>query len=443
MLDATWLSLRQAQQALKNGRLEEAERILQLPAVRSHRRVGELLTILARGYVERAERYLRLEDAEGAWRDLLRAERLGTAGKSTDRLRQTLTALGMAELRALLEAGETGRADECLALLRQRGVRSPEVQVLEDALRSWLFALDAGSRGEFPTAVEAVERARRLLPANRALEKLQLSLVQRRDTFPALLSSLFGAAHSGRWREVIEKANQVLALAPQHAEARALWTRAWNGIEPSTLPIKAQTAQEETATEEGAPRFLLWIDGVGGYLVCLGGRLTFGQAAPDAHVDIPLVADVSRLHAGISRDGEGYVLEAVRPIQVNGKSVARAALVAGDRVTLGTSFEFQFNLPVPGSTTAKIDVMSRHRLPHGIDGVLLLAQTLVLGDGPQAHVQVPDMKHPVILFRHKDGLGLRTTGEVRVNGAVVTGRMVLPGRTGVIGDEWGFALEPA
>src|SRR5262249_5384800 len=84
-------------------------------------------------------------------------------------------------------------------------------------------------------------------------------------------------------------------------------------------------------------RFFLWIDGVGGYLVCQGNRLTFGQAGLDARVDVPLVADVSRLHATVSRDAEGYLLEAVRPIQVNGATVTRALLQAGDRVTLGAT----------------------------------------------------------------------------------------------------------
>jgi len=184
MLDAAWLAVRQTEEALKNGRLEEAERILQLPVARAHRRTSELLTLLARGYVERGERYLRLDDAEGAWRDLLQAEKLGTAEKSCDRLRQTLVGLGMAELRALLAAGETGRAEEALVTLRQRGARSPELQVLEEALRNWLAAVDLANRGEWALALEAAGRARRVLTANKALEDYHAVLVQRSETFP-------------------------------------------------------------------------------------------------------------------------------------------------------------------------------------------------------------------------------------------------------------------
>src|SRR5262249_59757954 len=56
-------------------------------------------------------------------------------------------------------------------------------------------------------------------------------------------------------------------------------------------------------------RFFLWIDGVGAYLVCLGNRVSIGQATGEGPVDVPLFADVSRIHAALTRDTEGYLLE--------------------------------------------------------------------------------------------------------------------------------------
>src|SRR5213078_2141129 len=47
-------------------------------------------------------------------------------------------------------------------------------------------------------------------------------------------------------------------------------------------------------------RFFLWVDGVGGYLVCLSPRVTFGQATAEGPIDVPLFADVSRLHAEVT-----------------------------------------------------------------------------------------------------------------------------------------------
>jgi hypothetical protein len=159
-------------------------------------------------------------------------------------------------------------------------------------------------------------------------------------------------------------------------------------------------------------------------------------------VDVPLVADVSRLHATLTRDAEGYVMEAVRPIQVNGASATRALLQPGDRVTLGSTCQFLFRLPVPGNSTARLDLVSGHRLPTSVDGVLLMAETLVMGPGPQAHIVAPDLCEPMILFRHRDGLGLRHPRELKVNGQKCTGRTILGPRATVASDEVTFAIEP-
>src|SRR5262249_23204109 len=153
----------QAQEAIRTGRLDEAQRLLGQPATQGHRRRGELLVLLARAFAERGERLLRMDDAETAWQDLLHAEQLGTTEPALERLRQSLTRLGVAEGGALLQAGEAGRADEAIARLKERGVRSPEFQVLEEAARSWLAAKELADHGEFTQALETVDRVRRLM----------------------------------------------------------------------------------------------------------------------------------------------------------------------------------------------------------------------------------------------------------------------------------------
>jgi tetratricopeptide (TPR) repeat protein len=447
MFGFAWLAIRQAREALKQGRLEEAHRLLTQPAIRDHRNVGELLTRLARDYIERAERQLKHDDAEGAWRDLLHAEQLQTTERGVDCLRQALTRLGLAEVRALLQAGETRRADEAIARLRERRVRSSELRVLEEATRDWLQARELADRGEFALALDAVERTRRRLPDRPCvLEQLAADLVCHRDRFPGLLVRLHEAADAERWREVVELAEQVLTLAPHHAEARKARSRAWKAIEPVTvaMPSPSGSNNDEVLACEGLPaRFMLWIDGVGGYLVCLGARLTFGQAIVDGHVDVPLVADVSRLHASLMRDTEGYVLEAVRPIQVNGRDATRALLQSGDRVTLGASCQFQFQQPVPISASARLDLVSGHRLPLSVDAVLLMADTLILGEGPQVHVSVPDLQQPLVLFRQKDTLGIRHAGKLNINGHKSGERLLLNDLHATVnGENISFALEP-
>jgi len=118
------------------------------------------------------------------------------------------------------------------------------------------------------------------------------------------------------------------------------------------------TIHELPRTLEPASQYLLWIDGVGGYLVCLSHRVTLGQASPDSLVDIPLLADVSRHHATLQRDPEGYFLEAIRKVQVNGKATEKVLLKSADRITLASSCQMQFWQPVPVSTSARLDLVS-------------------------------------------------------------------------------------
>src|SRR6185437_5329446 len=151
---------------------------------------------------------------------------------------------------------------------------------------------------------------------------------------------------------------------------------------------------EGNSERSGLPRrFLLWVDGVAGYLVCTGTRVTFGQAVLEGGpVDVPLFADVSRVHADISRDGEGYLVESgkaapvngrevTRTVLVNGKDVGRSVLAPGDRVTLGSACQFLFPRPVTVSATARLELTSGHRLMLPVEGVLLMANEVILGPG--------------------------------------------------------------
>lgn len=198
-----------------------------------------------------------------------------------------------------------------------------------------------------------------------------------------------------------------------------------------------------TSHSFGPPgRFWLWIDGVGGYLVCLSARVTLGQATAENAVDVPLLADVGRTHATLTRDTEGYILAALRPARVNGRPVDQALLRSGDRVTLGKSCQFQFLEPAPVSASAAIELTSSHRLPLAVNAVLLMADTLLLGPGTQVHVRMPDVKQPVVIFRTRYGLGVRCAGGLSVDGKQSGDRSELGIASKVVGSDFSFALEP-
>jgi hypothetical protein len=446
MLGLGRMVLRQAQDALDQGRLEEVQRLLAQAEVQGHRKLWEMQQQLGRSFALRGLNHLRREDRTGAWTDLLLAEQHCPHESAVLELRETLTRLGMTEIGVLVVAGEPGRAMEVIGQLRDRAVRHADLDPLEEAMRNWVGSKEKADVGEFDEALRRVEEAQRLLASPpSALQRFRDELLERQESYPNLLIQLHEKAEQGRWRDVLQLADKVLALAPRHVEARKAKTRAWNMLEPPTIISQPSAPAEEElpspVKEEAVSRFWLWIDGVGGYLVCLGNRVTFGQASTDSYVDVPFYADLSRQHAALTRDSEGYFLEALKAVQVNGKEVTKTLLHPGDRVTLGASCQFQFRQPVPVSTSARLDLLSGHRLKQPVDAILLMADTLLLGPGSQVHLAMPDLKQPLIFYRHKNGLGVRHVGNLLINGQPVRERgLIGPGAT-VSGDDFSLALE--
>lgn len=481
-----WLALKQAREALRTGQPDEARRILEPLVAEGYRKAIVLTREVARAYLAWAERHLRADDAESAWRDLLAAEALNTGEESAVRLRQTLTRLGLAQCRAAFEAGHPVRVLESVARLRDRGVSTPEFDILESAAQEWLLASDQADRGDFELAATTLGHARKRLEPNLAdgVSRFLAELEKRRERFREAVSCLNAAAEGKHWREAVNWADAVTAVAPDHREARSLRMRAWEALHPVTAAYSGATEPEEhdsivpltvSSTERpdaqatspynnrpattssfsrrsdpvplpGSPglpkRFLLWVDGVGGYLVCLAPRVTFGQATADGPVDVPLFADVSRLHAEMTRDNEGYVVESGRDIQINGAPVKRSPLKPGDRVTLGSTCQFQLLQPVPISPTVRLELVSGQRLPLAVDGVILMAESLILGPGSQVHIRLPWAEANVILYRSGEGMGVRYDHPFTLDGRPAKGRSPLSIPGVMSAARFGFAVEP-
>lgn len=194
----------------------------------------------------------------------------------------------------------------------------------------------------------------------------------------------------------------------------------------------------------GAPHAaaaILWVDGVGGFLVLRGPAITLGPAFCESPPDVPILADVSRNHATIRREGEGYSLSADRPTMVNLAPVQHVHLKSGDRITLGASCQLQFSQPEPLSATARLTIVSGHRFAHPVDAVLIMAETLIVDRSPQAHVPAPNVQKRVVIFRQGHGYGVKAASSIHVNGTVHRDRATLvPGVPTTI-DDLTFALE--
>jgi hypothetical protein len=208
---------------------------------------------------------------------------------------------------------------------------------------------------------------------------------------------------------------------------RALW------------PWREQSMPSASATS----RYLLWIDSVGGYFLCTGNTVRIGQAVPGNAVELPLLADLSRHHATLRRAGESYVIDAHRDVQIDGRPVeASAALPTRCELQLGKSLRMNFSRPHPLSTTARLDFLTHHRTQPSSAGILLMAETCILGPGPKCHVQCRHWRCDLVLYRQGENLYCRSEGDLECAGQKLgrTGKIV-PGEP-ITGSGFSFSLEP-
>ena len=192
-----------------------------------------------------------------------------------------------------------------------------------------------------------------------------------------------------------------------------------------------------------AERFMLWVDAVGGYWVCLSPSVVLGQPGRPAEADIPILADISGRHARIVRDGENYLVEACREVRVDGRPVHPTGRLAdGSRIELGSGLRLAMRRPHPLSATARLDFLSPHRTVPAADAIPLMADTCVLGPNPHSHVVCRDWTREVLLARRDDRLYCHTPGPFEIDGRAYKDSGPLVRDSRVSGDGFAFSLEP-
>jgi hypothetical protein len=505
MLGYWRIVLRQAEELAAAGRFEEALGLANRADVVDHRQALQLRSRLVAELVSRAVRRGEADDLQGALDDLDLAERFGAPPDALAGARLSLAERVAEEVRVHLDAGDPSRVLETVDSLARRKVSGPALRRAREAAEAWQAAFNEGRRGEFARAIDQLDRADRLAAgAGRdALGAARRELEARQKEAHPKIEQLYKAIDSGRWAEVLGAAEAVLNLVPEHPAARQARARAWHqigAISPSaTLPhrnarlawnaMDARTMPVSDSSDSATPapaaepvrapgvnrivnpgainrcacpgayepphrmsqnsnpgpkgRFLLWADSIGGYLVCLDDEIMVGRAGPECSADIPLLGDVSRHHATIVRNGDGYIVRAHKPTFVNGQRVdAMSVLRDGDVLRLGSTLELEFRQPSPISATARLEILSDHRLPVAVEGIILMADTCILGPSNQAHIVAPNLDESVVLYRQGAGLWCRSKGEFEVDGAPCTARGELTLQSQVVGDGFSFSLEP-
>lgn len=189
-------------------------------------------------------------------------------------------------------------------------------------------------------------------------------------------------------------------------------------------------------------RFMLWIDAVGGYLVCLGDEIVLGQPDQGGGVDVPIFGDLGSRHALIRREGKGYTIEAPSEVSVDDRPLrGPCRLRDGSRIRLGESVRLLFRRPHALSGTARLDFLSPHRTQPSTDAVLLMADTCVLGPGLRSHVVCRGWTRDVLLYRRQRELYCHSDGPLKIEGMIRDGSGRIDHNSRVEGDGLSFNLE--
>jgi hypothetical protein len=274
------------------------------------------------------------------------------------------------------------------------------------------------------------------------------------------------------WSAVLTAAEALLAIAPQHEAARQARRRAWKAVgmdvtqamhrgrpggqvsldwhraampgRKSTRP-GARSGEIDTVSGSEKPnRALLWVDAVGGFLVCLDDQIVLGQPSPGNTIAVQILADLSRRHAVIRREAGAYVLEPLQTVRIDGREITGPTVLAdGQRIQLGDSVRLRFTKPHALSATARLDFESHHKTQPSADAVLLMADSCVLGPNKHCHVRSSGAQHDVVLYRSGEGFQCRSAAELVVDGEARTGPIDVLAGERVEGESFSFTWEMA
>lgn len=229
------------------------------------------------------------------------------------------------------------------------------------------------------------------------------------------------------------------------------------GTHSSSLRLPMATTTEES-------RFILWIDAVGGYLVCPRTEVTIGQAVEKARVDIPILGDLARRHLKIIRNPEGYLLEPFGYVKINGqecvptgdcwddenpesapvpgKEATKNILRNGDVIELTGGIKIKFSKPHPLSASARLDFQSPHRTQPWSDGVLLMAESCVFGPNMRNHVVCRHWSDDLVFFQQKGQLFCKSLNPISIDGTLVQGKQELRRNSRIEGEDFSMTIEP-
>jgi tetratricopeptide (TPR) repeat protein len=448
------MQLRQAEAAWKAGQLDDASRLLAKDDLGAYLPAKDVTLGVASALVERGQKHVEHGDTLAGWRDLETALTLTGETAALAELRRLLVEQAHAEAERYLAAEDASAALVCLERLRRRECDTAATRLLEQVAKRWLAAGRLIRLGDFPAAEAELSAACKLRPDLRSLEnRLNQCRVQLGES-RALWARLNQAVAGGDWSAANLACDRLLTIAPENiaahrsrqqlaAHAPTTTRQAVNDQTPPKNPEpKIPSPEPPAPSADSNRRMIAWVDAVGGFLICLGDQVILGQPSPGGGADVPILADLSRRHAAIRRDGEGYTLVPLQTTKLDGRLLDRPAPLAdGNEIELGDGVKLKFRRPHPLSSTAVLEFVSQHRTKPKVDAIVLMAQTCVFSPRQACHVRCRNWPDDLILFRDGKNLGCRTNTSVTIDGKRIDGRGQVEANSRIQGTDYAITLE--
>ncbi len=208
-----------------------------------------------------------------------------------------------------------------------------------------------------------------------------------------------------------------------------------------SIPYGSDHNPEPTKNQNS---YLLWVDGVGSYLLFLDDRMTIGGPQYTSEVaDLALLSNLSRKHASLIRSSSSnYYLEAHSRVSVSGREIfENTYLQDGSEIQLGNSVKLGFKIPNALSSTAVVDFQSGHRPDQNIDAVILMHDSCLLGPGMENHIPCKEWKECVILFKRENKIYCQSRADLFLNDQLVKNQTEIPAGAIISGIDFRFRLE--
>jgi hypothetical protein len=190
-------------------------------------------------------------------------------------------------------------------------------------------------------------------------------------------------------------------------------------------------------------KFLLWVDGVGGYLVCNNRVNSLGQAIDSARVDIGIQGDLRSHHANLERVDGGHLLEPIGNISIDGSELgSKVVLKDGQTLSLEGGVKLGYSQTHALSKTARLNFVSRHRSVPWADAVILPVTSIILGPNRANHVYCPTWSENLILFERSRQWFCRSKQVMEVDGESANTETAIELDSRIVGDDFSITLEP-